>query len=150
MYMFYGVFFFFLYVFNVYVQSGQDRQEVHEVIRVLSQESAFQVKQLGKDNDLLDRIKGYKGRALAMKERGEESEKQEETQEEASFSLPYDNPDIFDSLGENWEDDVLNPSLFIGRSEEQVIAFLDQEINPILERCHEDASHRGGEDSIQV
>lgn len=43
------------------VKKGGDRQVCHEKIRVLSQEAAKQVKQFGKDNDLIDRIKsdGY-------------------------------------------------------------------------------------------
>ena len=40
------------------VKAGADRQEVHESIRVHSQEAARQVKQLGRDNDLIARIKG--------------------------------------------------------------------------------------------
>lgn len=40
------------------VKKGGDRQVVHEKIRVLSQEAAAQVKQHGKDNDLIDRVKG--------------------------------------------------------------------------------------------
>uniref|UniRef100_T1JNU2 Adenylosuccinate lyase n=1 Tax=Strigamia maritima TaxID=126957 RepID=T1JNU2_STRMM len=39
------------------VKTGGDRQECHEKIRVLSQEAATQVKQLGLDNDLMARIR---------------------------------------------------------------------------------------------
>ncbi|KAM3959204.1 adenylosuccinate lyase [Aphomia sociella] len=39
------------------VQSGGDRQVCHEKIRVLSHEAGAQVKQQGKDNDLIDRVK---------------------------------------------------------------------------------------------
>jgi adenylosuccinate lyase len=39
------------------VEAGGDRQEVHEKIRVLSREAASQVKDHGKDNDLIARIK---------------------------------------------------------------------------------------------
>lgn len=38
------------------VKKGGDRQELHEVIRVLSMEAAKVVKQEGKENDLLERI----------------------------------------------------------------------------------------------
>ncbi len=38
------------------VKNGGDRQELHELIRVHSQEAAMQVKQFGRENDLLDRI----------------------------------------------------------------------------------------------
>lgn len=40
------------------VAKGGDRQECHEKIRVLSQESAAVVKEQGGENDLVDRIKG--------------------------------------------------------------------------------------------
>ena len=63
-------------------------QECHEKIRVLSQEAGAQVKQLGKDNDLVDRIK----------------------------KEPYFSP-IHSKLGE-----LLEPSTFIGRAPQQVIA----------------------------
>jgi len=39
------------------VKLGRDRQDVHEAIRVLSHEAGHVVKQEGKDNDLLDRLK---------------------------------------------------------------------------------------------
>ncbi|KAF7421114.1 adenylosuccinase ade13 [Pleurotus ostreatus] len=39
------------------VKNGGDRQEAHEKIRVLSHEAAHQVKQLGLENDLIDRVK---------------------------------------------------------------------------------------------
>ncbi|XP_018580353.1 adenylosuccinate lyase [Anoplophora glabripennis] len=40
------------------VKKGGDRQVCHEKIRVLSQEAGAQVKQFGKDNDFLDRVRG--------------------------------------------------------------------------------------------
>ena len=39
------------------VRAGGNRQELHELIRVYSHEAAAQVKQHGKENDLLDRLK---------------------------------------------------------------------------------------------
>ena len=39
------------------VEAGGDRQEVHEEIRVLSHEAAAEVKQHGRDNDLIERVK---------------------------------------------------------------------------------------------
>ncbi|KAF5329443.1 hypothetical protein D9619_009163 [Psilocybe cf. subviscida] len=39
------------------VKKGGDRQEAHEKIRVLSHEAGHQVKQLGLENDLIERIK---------------------------------------------------------------------------------------------
>lgn len=43
------------------VQAGGDRQVCHEKIRVLSHEAGAQVKQFGRDNDLIERVKqdGY-------------------------------------------------------------------------------------------
>lgn len=42
------------------VKAGGDRQQLHEEIRVHSQEASAQVKQLGKANDLIDRLKASK------------------------------------------------------------------------------------------
>ncbi|KIY73279.1 adenylosuccinate lyase [Cylindrobasidium torrendii FP15055 ss-10] len=39
------------------VKKGGDRQEAHEKIRVLSHEAGYQVKQLGLENDLIDRVR---------------------------------------------------------------------------------------------
>jgi len=39
------------------VRAGGDRQEIHEAIRIHSQEAATQVKQHGQENDLLDRVR---------------------------------------------------------------------------------------------
>ncbi|CAB0035469.1 unnamed protein product [Trichogramma brassicae] len=39
------------------VKAGGDRQECHEKIRVLAQQAGAQVKQYGKDNDLVERIR---------------------------------------------------------------------------------------------
>ncbi|KAF9065584.1 L-Aspartase-like protein [Rhodocollybia butyracea] len=39
------------------VKAGGDRQEAHEKVRVLSHEAAYQVKQLGLENDLIERVK---------------------------------------------------------------------------------------------
>ncbi len=38
------------------VKAGGDRQELHEAIRVHSMEAARQVKEFGRENDLLERI----------------------------------------------------------------------------------------------
>lgn len=40
------------------VEGGGDRQHLHERIRVHSQEAGKQVKQFGRDNDLIERLKG--------------------------------------------------------------------------------------------
>ncbi|MEE2834975.1 MAG: adenylosuccinate lyase [Myxococcota bacterium] len=85
------------------VQRGADRQEVHEVIRVHSQEAAAQVKQRGLDNDLIERIR------------------------KDAFFAPV-HADL---------DDLLDPSTFTGRSEQQVRAFLAQELEPALSAYQE-------------
>lgn len=40
------------------VKAGGDRQECHEQIRVLSHQAASKVKMEGKENDLIERIRG--------------------------------------------------------------------------------------------
>ncbi|KAN0080260.1 adenylosuccinate lyase [Tylopilus felleus] len=40
------------------VKKGGDRQEAHEKIRILSHEAAHQVKNLGLENDLIERVRG--------------------------------------------------------------------------------------------
>lgn len=42
------------------VHKGKSRQDAHEHIRQLSHESARQVKEKGKDNDLIDRIRQHR------------------------------------------------------------------------------------------
>lgn len=66
---------------------------------MLSQEAGAQVKQHGKDNDLIERIK--KDRYFAP---------------------------ILDQLN-----DLLNPQTFVGRAPEQVVEFVEEEVNPVLE-----------------
>jgi len=44
------------YIIMEEVKAGGDRQEIHEVIRVHSMEASKQVKEEGKDNDLIERI----------------------------------------------------------------------------------------------
>ena len=39
------------------VQKGGDRQDVHEVIRHHSMDASYQVKALGQENDLMERIR---------------------------------------------------------------------------------------------
>ncbi|XP_002127925.5 adenylosuccinate lyase [Ciona intestinalis] len=80
------------------VKLGGDRQEVHEKIRVLSQQASYVVKHEGKDNDLMKRIK------------------------EDSY---------FDPIHEKL-DAMVDPKLFIGRSSEQVVEFVREEVEPNL------------------
>lgn len=82
------------------VKAGGDRQELHEKIRVHSMEASKMVKQYGKDNDLIDRIKKDK-----------------------AFSA------INDKI-----DSILNPKNFIGRAKEQTIEFINEIIQPILDK----------------
>jgi adenylosuccinate lyase len=80
------------------VQRGADRQEVHEVIRVHSQDAAAQVKLKGLDNDLLARLRA-----------------------DAFFAPVHGDLDA-----------LLDPSTFTGRAEQQVHAFLTQELEPAV------------------
>ena len=66
---------------------------------MLSQEAGAQVKQHGKDNDLVERIK----------------------------KDPYFAP-ILGQLN-----DLLDPRTFVGRAPEQVVEFLEEEVQPVLE-----------------
>lgn len=86
------------------VKKGGDRQELHEKIRVHSQEAARRVKEFGLDNDLLERIA-----------------------EDHSFSM--EQTEIIK---------VLNPHNFVGRAPEQVTEFIEEYVNPVLEK-HSDA-----------
>ena len=80
------------------VQSGGDRQEVHERIRRHSLDARLKLVEHGGDNDLVTRL-----------------------QADLAFS------------GLNF-DDLLDPSRYVGRSPEQVDAFLDSEVEPIRQR----------------
>lgn len=75
-------------------------QVCHEKIRVMSHEAGAQVKQHGKDNDLVERMR----------------------------KEPYFDP-IIHQL-----DSLLEPSTFIGRAPEQVVEFLQEEVEPILKQ----------------
>ena len=82
------------------VKAGGNRQELHEEIRVLSMAAAKNVKQEGKENNLIELIRG---------------------------------DDMFRPV---WDklDGILDAKNFIGRSGEQVVEFITEEINPILQK----------------
>lgn len=77
------------------VQAGGDRQDLHEQIRVHSHAASAQVKQHGKHNDLIDRLKA---------------------------DSAFDKVDF---------KKVLNPKAYIGRSPQQVMDFVKEQITPI-------------------
>jgi adenylosuccinate lyase len=79
------------------VKKGGDRQKLHEAIRVHSMEAGKMVKIEGKENDLLDRIKG-----------------------DSIFNLDQSDMDV-----------LLDATLYVGRSPEQVDAFIREEVEPI-------------------
>jgi len=83
------------------VKAGGDRQELHEVIRQMSMEAAKGVKEEGKSNDLLDRIRDDK-----------------------EHFAP-----ILDQL-----DSMVDPAKFVGRSPQQVVEFIEEEVDPVLEK----------------
>lgn len=70
------------------------------MIRVLSHEAAAEVKQKGRDNDLIDRIRG------------------------AEYFQP-----IKDQI-----DALLKPETFVGRAPNQVLQFVQKEVEPALEK----------------
>ncbi|MDE5549447.1 MAG: adenylosuccinate lyase [Clostridia bacterium] len=82
------------------VKAGGDRQELHEKIRVHSMEASKMVKQFGKDNDLIERIK---------------------------------KDDAFAAINDKI-DSILDPRNFIGRAKEQTIEFINEVIQPILDK----------------
>ena len=86
------------------VQNGGDRQELHEVIRVRSHEAGAEVKQHGRPNDLIERLR--------------------------------DEP----SLQGVDLDATLDASRYIGRSPEQVDAFVAEVVDPIRQRYASDLS----------
>lgn len=82
------------------VKAGGDRQNLHEVIRELSMQSARQVKEFGKDNDLMERIR-----------------------KSPDFS------NVKDKL-----EDMMDPIKFVGRAPQQVVEFIQEDIDPILKK----------------
>jgi adenylosuccinate lyase len=82
------------------VKAGGDRQVCHEKIRVLSQEAGAEVKERGRDNDLVERIKGD------------------------GYFAPI--------LGQL--DHILDSRTFIGRASDQVVEFIEDEVEPVLRK----------------
>ena len=93
------------------VKKGGDRQQLHERIRVLSQQAGANVKDRGEANNLIDLI--------------------------AADPL----------FGLNKEELTahMRPSRYIGRCPEQVDAFLQNEVHPVLERYSEALKKREAE-----
>lgn len=85
------------------VKRGNDRQELHEKIRVHSMAAAQRVKGEGLDNDLIERIIN-----------------------DDSFGLTKD--EILS---------VIDPAKFVGRAPSQVVEFIDEYVNPIIEKYKE-------------
>lgn len=81
------------------VKNGGDRQKLHEEIRVMSMKAAKNVKELGKDNNLIELIKENKN---------------------------------FDCVKDKI-DGILNAENFIGRAPNQVVEFIENEVDPILQ-----------------
>jgi adenylosuccinate lyase len=80
------------------VRRGQDRQEVHERIRIHSLEAARVVKEEGGENTLVNEIRRD----------------------------PFFAPVHLDL------DDLLDPRTFVGRAPQQVLDFLDGEVEPVI------------------
>ncbi len=95
------------------VKRGGDRQELHEVIRTHAHAAAAEVKEQGRDNDLLDRLVNDPAVGMSREE----------------------------------IDAVLDVGQFVGRAPQQVDEFLENHIQPVLER------HRGrlgGQSDVRV
>ncbi|MCP4455794.1 MAG: adenylosuccinate lyase, partial [Planctomycetes bacterium] len=85
------------------VKAGGDRQDLHEVIREHSVETAEDMKELGKDNDLLDRLKADP-RFAAVKH-------------------------VLDDFSQ-----IADPAEFVGRAPQQVVEFIEAEVDPCMEK----------------
>ncbi|WP_099189141.1 adenylosuccinate lyase [Tepidibacter mesophilus] len=81
------------------VKRGGDRQHLHEKIRVYSMESAKNVKELGGENNLIEKIIN-----------------------DPEFKMTKD--EILS---------IMDPINFIGRSSEQVVEFIEIEVDPIID-----------------
>jgi len=97
-------------------QSGGDRQDLHERIRVHAQEAGKKLKAGGDRNDLLDRIA-----------------------DDPEFSL--DRPTL---------EGMLDPSRFVGRAPDQVTAFLDNDVDPLLATRIAEASELVAQGDVRV
>jgi len=80
------------------VKLGGNRQDLHEAIRTHSMEAGRLVKEFGKENDLLERIKA---------------------------------DPLFEKVKDSIKD-LMEPSGFIGRAPQQVVEFLEEEVDPVL------------------
>lgn len=85
------------------VKKGGDRQQLHERIRVLSQQAGANVKDRGEANNLIDLIA-----------------------EDPMFGMTREELTAH-----------MTPSRYIGRCPEQVEAFLEHDVYPVLARCSE-------------
>lgn len=86
------------------VKAGGDRQELHERIRTLSMEAGRNVKELGKENNLLELIAA-----------------------DATFGLSMEELQ-----------DTMQPEKYVGRSAAQVVEFIKDDIQPILDKHKEE------------
>ncbi|OPJ57159.1 adenylosuccinate lyase [Alkalithermobacter paradoxus] len=80
------------------VKRGGDRQELHEKIRQYSMEAAREVKQEGKNNNLMEYI-----------------------EKDEAFMLSKEDIDA-----------IMDPKNFIGRASEQVVEFIEYEVNKVV------------------
>lgn len=92
------------------VKAGGSRQELHERIRQLSMEAGKTVKVEGKENNLIELLKG---------------------------------DELFKAVWSNL-DDILDAKNFIGRAPSQTVEFIENEIQPILQK-HVDLLGQSGD-----
>ncbi|MBC7836004.1 MAG: adenylosuccinate lyase [Phycisphaerales bacterium] len=101
------------------VKAGGDRQELHEVIRTHAQAAGFAVKQEGKPNDLLDRLKADPAFRSAAGGGGGKLKSEL-----------------------NW-DNLLDPMAYIGRSVEQTERFIKEVVEPLREQYGDQIARLG-------
>ena len=114
------------------VRAGASRQECHEEIRVLSQEAASGVKLLGRDNDLIERVRNHPYFAPIQG--------QVRLRNALTASVLQGNSSrigIVACVRVGSSDalqlaELLDPKTFVGRAPEQVAHFLKDEVVPAL------------------
>ena len=90
------------------VKLGADRQEYHEIIRMHAQTAGLAVKQEGRENDLLERLK-----------------------KDAAFKSTANGGKLRAEL--DWSD-LMNPLAYVGRSVEQTERFCAERVDVLRER----------------
>jgi adenylosuccinate lyase len=99
------------------VKAGGDRQDLHERMRVHSQEAGSRVKDQGLDNDLLERLRA-----------------------DPAFHGPSQNGPLKHDL--DW-DGLMDPMKYVGRAPEQVERFVSEVVEPLREQFADELDRLG-------